>query len=584
MSNDKLTSEFDKSYQKRLINQIIMEQKFASVILPIIDPLYFDDEIIKLIIRTLIDAYVKDDTVLNFETLTTRVLSHRAFNTPVKKERLVKLIEEIRTIDSNDFAYVRERAITFCKQQELRKAAKKVLKIADSDNPEAYYECESIIKDALEKGNEDDNGIDVAHNLENVLSEDFRNPIPTGIKGLDECMGGGLSKKEVALVIAPSGVGKAQPLFSKVLTPNGWTTMGEIKVGDKVITQSGEETNVVGVYPQGKRPIYRLTSENGRVTHSDEEHIWYNTNDGNNYLLKDIIENDVNLSVPILNSDNEKILSIEYHGEEEAQCIMVDDDSHLYVTDDYIVTHNTTLTTKIANEAFNAGKNVVQLFFEDTEEQIQRKHYTCWTGIESKDLFSRRDDVIKTVKEKTDRPNKLILLKLPSFGTTMRSINQALKKIIANGTPIDMVILDYIDCVQADKSAKDVHEAEGLSMRQFETMVSELNIAGWVATQGNRDSMSAEIVQASQTGGSIKKVQIGHFVMSIAKTLEQREEGVANIAILKSRFGKDGITFNDCVFDNATMTIDTNANAMGYGDWQQAKATQVQNTIINALK
>ena len=89
MSNDKLTSEFDKSYQKRLINQIIMEQKFASVILPIIDPLYFDDEIIKLIIRTLIDAYVKDDTVLNFETLTTRVLSHRAFNTPVKKERFV---------------------------------------------------------------------------------------------------------------------------------------------------------------------------------------------------------------------------------------------------------------------------------------------------------------------------------------------------------------------------------------------------------------------------------------------------------------------------------------------------------------
>jgi replicative DNA helicase len=452
MSNDKLTSEFDKTYQKRLINQIIMEQKFASVLLPILDPLYFDDEIIKLIIRTLIDAYVKDDTVLNFETLITRVLTHRSFNTPIKKERLVKLVEEIKTIDSNDFNFVRERALTFCKQQELRKAAKKVLKIADSVNPESYYECETIIKDALEKGNEDDNGIDVAHNLENVLSEDFRDPIPTGIKGLDECMGGGLSKKEVALVIAPSGVGK------------------------------------------------------------------------------------------------------------------------------------TTLTTKIANEAFNAGKNVVQLFFEDTEEQIQRKHFTCWTGVESKDLFSRRDDVIKTVKEKTDRQNKLILLKLPSFGTTMRSINQALKKIIANGTPIDMVILDYIDCVQADKSAKDVHEAEGLSMRQFETMVSELNIAGWVATQGNRDSMSAEIVQASQTGGSIKKVQIGHFVMSIAKTLEQREEGVANIAILKSRFGKDGVTFNDCVFDNATMTIDTSANAMGYGDWQQAKQTQVQNTIINALK
>jgi hypothetical protein len=57
-------------------------------------------------------------------------------------------------------------------------------------------------------------------------------------------------------------------------------------------------------------------------------------------------------------------------------------------------------------------------------------------------------------------------------------------------------------------------------------------------------------------GGSIKKGQIGHFVVSIAKTLEQKENGTANMAILKSRFGKDGIIFNDIIFDNARIQID----------------------------
>ena len=44
--------------------------------------------------------------------------------------------------------------------------------------------------------------------------------------------------------------------------------------------------------------------------------------------------------------------------------------------------------------------------------------------------------------------------------------------------------------------------------------------------------------------------------MSIAKTLEQKESGRATIAILKSRFGKDGIVFSDITFDNGRVLVD----------------------------
>jgi len=93
-------------------------------------------------------------------------------------------------------------------------------------------------------------------------------------------------------------------------------------------------------------------------------------------------------------------------------------------------------------------------------------------------------------------------------------------------------------------------------MRQFEAMLAELDMAGWTAVQGNRSSISADVVEANQMGGSIKKGQIGHFIVSIAKTLDQRDKGTATMAILKSRFGKDGIVFSNIVFNNANIQIE----------------------------
>jgi hypothetical protein len=146
---------------------------------------------------------------------------------------------------------------------------------------------------------------------------------------------------------------------------------------------------------------------------------------------------------------------------------------------------------------------------------------------------------------------------MPSDGTTIPHIRQYLRKLISNGIKPDILFLDYIDCVQPTKQFKDEFSGEGNVMRQFETMISELDIAGWTAVQGNRSAIGAELVEANMMGGSIKKGQIGHFILSAAKTLEQKEEGRATLAILKSRFGKDGVVFDDILFDNGTLTIDT---------------------------
>lgn len=98
--------------------------------------------------------------------------------------------------------------------------------------------------------------------------------LPTGIQSVDFVMDG-LQKGRLYGLLAESGCGKEQPLYSKILTPTGWTTMGEISIGDKIIGSDGNHHNVVGVYPQGVKDVYRVYFKDGDYADCGLEHLWY---------------------------------------------------------------------------------------------------------------------------------------------------------------------------------------------------------------------------------------------------------------------------------------------------------------------
>ncbi len=215
---------------------------------------------------------------------------------------------------------------------------------------------------------------DVFTNLDEVLNEDYRHPIPMGIPGIDRLLKGGLAKGEIGVILAPTGVGKS------------------------------------------------------------------------------------------------------------------------------------TFLTKISNHAYNLGYSVLQIFFEDNPKIIQRKHFTLWTKVHPDELSIKKDEVMSKVKEIENKmENKLLLQKLPSDTLTMLQIKNMIRKMIADGVKLDMVVLDYIDCVVPDKNLGDEWKSEGSVMRGFEAMCHELDLVGWTATQGNRSSISSEVVTTDQMGGSIKK-------------------------------------------------------------------------------
>ena len=428
------------TFQVQLLNQIVVDKDFSHSIMDVIESSYFDNKYFKIIIQMIKEYHVKYESTPTFDTLEQIVKSE------ISQELVAKIVldtlKQVKDAPFEGTSFVQEKALKFCKQQELQKAMDKSQKIITEGDFESYDKVEGLIREALQVGEVEKGQTDVFDNLDTVLDEDYRHPIPMGITGIDKLLKGGLAKGEIGVILAPTGVGK------------------------------------------------------------------------------------------------------------------------------------TTVLCKIANTAFNMGYNVLQIFFEDNPKIIQRKHFTMWTGIEPDNLVLHKDVVMSKITEiKETMKNELILKKLASDSMTMNQIKNQVRKIIADGTKIDMILLDYIDCVLPESSAKDEWKAEGSVMRGFEGMCHELNIAGWTATQGNRSSISSEVVTTDQMGGSIKKAQVGHVIITVAKSLQQKEMNLATIAITKSRLGKDGVVFENCKFNNELLEIDTESSVtfLGFEEQQEER-------------
>jgi len=91
----------------------------------------------------------------------------------------------------------------------------------------------------------------------------------------------------IVFISGPAGTSKAQPLTAKILTPNGWCNMGDLKVGDYVISVNGEPTKVLSIHPQGMKDIYKVNFNDDSSTECCEDHLWAVKNENQrNYYKK----------------------------------------------------------------------------------------------------------------------------------------------------------------------------------------------------------------------------------------------------------------------------------------------------------
>jgi predicted ATP-dependent serine protease len=116
----------------------------------------------------------------------------------------VNEIENVKLTNKN----VQEFASKFCKLQSLKHVLADINKKVERGLVDDFDFIEQKLKDALTYKEAEDS-ISVFHDIDGVLAEDYREPIPTGVDGIDSVMKGGLAKGELALVVAGTGVGKS---------------------------------------------------------------------------------------------------------------------------------------------------------------------------------------------------------------------------------------------------------------------------------------------------------------------------------------------------------------------------------------
>lgn len=213
-----------------------------------------------------------------------------------------------------------------------------------------------------------------------------------------------------------------------------------------------------------------------------------------------------------------------------------------------------------------SGFKVLQIYFEDEDVDVTRKHFSRITQTEAR-YFKRLDDTQKNrIAEMLDNyPDKEMLrnnLRLKRFKTGTKSasdIEVFIKRLMNSGFKPDLISIDYFECLAPEKGGRSNDSEwtrEGVTMRKLENMAHDLNCAIWIPTQGTKDSInSPEMVRMDQAGGSIKKVHVAQLIISIARAINDIDKNRATITILKNRSGKSGKIFNNVYFDNGTSTI-----------------------------
>src|SRR3954453_7426526 len=98
--------------------------------------------------------------------------------------------------------------------------------------------------------------------------------VPTGFRDLDE-LTNGLHPGQLIVIAGRPAQGKALALDTPLPTPTGWTTMGDVRVGDQLLDADGRPTTVVAATDVlTDRPCYRLRFCDGSEIVADALHQW----------------------------------------------------------------------------------------------------------------------------------------------------------------------------------------------------------------------------------------------------------------------------------------------------------------------
>lgn len=373
---------------------------------------------------------------------------------------------------------------------------------------------------------------DVDKRAQQILEFNKQKRIPTGFKQIDKCLYGGLSTvEELLVIIARTNSGKAQPLWSKVLTPHGWKTMGEVQIGDTLIGKNNDNGKVIQIFPQGVKDYYRVHFDDGTYAECCDDHLWevvdidkrinHISDEYEVLKLSNIRKSDTTYTVDLCgqlefdatilfpneveyaqangyfvttenvidsNRSYKIITRIEYVGKTECQCILLDNESHTYITDGYTVTHNSWVCTKMMESAQANGFPV--LFYSPEMQScfIGARFDTWRSHFKNSDLFrgNYTEEYLNYLKDLAQNSTDAFVVEdkdMSEGKTTVSGLERLVKK-----HHIKLLIVDGLSYIAEEKkAANDSIKYKDICNGLFR-LSKTYGCAVVVAMQANRDT------------------------------------------------------------------------------------------------
>lgn len=204
---------YGKSFQEKIMQALLSDRQWAEQMLEVFDVQYFELRYLQFLADRYFGHAKKYKVFPTLQLLVTIIRDELKTGTDIAlRDQIIDYLQRMRSNpDPGDLAYVKEKALDFCRKQALKQALENAV---DDMQAEKYEQIVEGIKKAVCVGTSPQLGHDFFQDYESRFTRLQRNCVATGLDEIDrkDILNGGLGAGELGVVVAPTGVGKSHML------------------------------------------------------------------------------------------------------------------------------------------------------------------------------------------------------------------------------------------------------------------------------------------------------------------------------------------------------------------------------------
>ena len=269
-------SKFGKTFQEKLVKTILFDRNFANQMEEVLDTNYLELKYLQVFV-SLLFQHRQDFPHPTYDTMVSVIRTQTEDYSASVVKQVIDFLARIKSgsITDEGQEYVKEKSLDFCKKQKLKEA---ILRSVGLLKTQSFDQIQKTINDAMSLGADNDHGHDYHKDAEDRFELKMRSPVPTNWEEIDKITKGGLGKRELGVVVAPTGCHAKGTL---VLSSSGkMIKVEDVALGDQLAGVGGP-TTVLNLH-RGNETMYRIVPTKGEPFVVNEGHILSlkRTNDG----------------------------------------------------------------------------------------------------------------------------------------------------------------------------------------------------------------------------------------------------------------------------------------------------------------